>query len=35
MNTKFCSRVLKGRDHSEDIGMDGRIISEWCLRNKV
>jgi len=22
---------LKGRDHSEDLGVDGRIISEWIL----
>jgi len=21
----------KGRDHSEDIGVDGRIILEWIL----
>jgi hypothetical protein len=22
---------LKGRDHSEDLGVDGRIILEWIL----
>jgi hypothetical protein len=22
---------LKGRDHSEDIGVDGRIMLEWIL----
>jgi hypothetical protein len=22
----------EGRDHSEDLGVDGRIISEWILR---
>jgi hypothetical protein len=22
---------LKGRDHSEDIGVDGKIILEWIL----
>jgi hypothetical protein len=25
MNTKFLSENLKGSDHSEDIGVDGRI----------
>jgi len=28
MHTKFWSEILKGRDHSEDLGVDGRIISE-------
>jgi hypothetical protein len=22
---------LKGRDHSEDLGVDGKIILEWIL----
>jgi hypothetical protein len=22
---------MKGRDHSEDLGVDGRIILEWIL----
>jgi len=26
------SENLKGRDHSEDLGVDGRIILEWILR---
>jgi hypothetical protein len=26
---------LKGKDHSEDIGIDGRIILEWILGNRV
>jgi hypothetical protein len=32
MNTKFKSVNLKGRDHAEDLGVDGRIILEWILR---
>jgi hypothetical protein len=31
MHTKLRSGKLKGRDHSEDLGVDGRIISEWLL----
>jgi hypothetical protein len=27
--TKFLSEDLKGRDHSEDLGVEGKIISEW------
>jgi hypothetical protein len=23
---------LKGRDHSDDLGVDGRIIFKWILR---
>jgi hypothetical protein len=26
--TKFWSQNLKGKDHSEDLGVDGRIILE-------
>jgi hypothetical protein len=29
--TKFWSENLKGRDHSEDLGVDGRIIPEFFL----
>jgi hypothetical protein len=29
MHTKFWSENLKGRDHSDDIGIDGKIIFEW------
>jgi hypothetical protein len=29
-NTKFLSENLKVRDHSEDLGLDGRIL-EWIL----
>jgi len=28
MYTKFWSESLKGRDHSEDLGTDGRIV-KW------
>jgi hypothetical protein len=28
--TKFWSENLKGRDHLEDVGVDGRIILE-CM----
>jgi hypothetical protein len=31
MNTKFWSENLKGRDHSEDTGVDGRKILERIL----
>jgi hypothetical protein len=24
-------KTLKGRDHSEDLGIDGKIILEWIL----
>jgi len=30
VHTKFLSENLKGRDNSEDLGVDGRI-SEWIL----
>jgi hypothetical protein len=26
MRVKFVLKVLKGRDHSEDLGVDGRIL---------
>jgi hypothetical protein len=28
MHTTFLSENLKGRDHSEDLGVDGKIILE-------
>jgi len=32
MNTKFWSKYPKGRDHSEDLGPDGRTKLEWILK---
>jgi len=29
--TKFRSENLKGRDHTEDIGLDGKIMLQWVL----
>jgi hypothetical protein len=29
MHTKFVSKNLKGADHLEDLGVDGRITAEW------
>jgi hypothetical protein len=31
MRTKFWSENVKGRDHSEDLDVDGKIIFEWIL----
>jgi hypothetical protein len=31
MLTKFCPENVKGRDHSEDVGIDKRIILKWIL----
>jgi hypothetical protein len=28
----FCQRKLKGRDHTEDLGVDGRITFRMGLR---
>jgi hypothetical protein len=33
MQIKFWSENLKGRDHSADLGMEGRLILEWILGN--
>jgi hypothetical protein len=29
--TKFWPENVEGRDHSEDLGVDGKIILEWAL----
>jgi hypothetical protein len=34
MNTRFWSENIKGTDHLEDIGVDGRITG-GCDRNRV
>jgi hypothetical protein len=32
----FCGHEddMKGRDHSEDLGVDGKIILEWILEKQ-
>jgi hypothetical protein len=32
---KFWSGNLKGRNHLEDLGVDGRILLEWIFGNRV
>jgi hypothetical protein len=34
MHTIFWLEDLKGRDHSEDLGVDGMIILEWMLEKR-
>jgi hypothetical protein len=31
MHTKVWSESLKGRDHSEDLDIDRRVILKWIL----
>jgi len=31
---KFWMESMKGRDRSEDLGIDGRILLEWILGNR-
>jgi hypothetical protein len=33
--TKFSLENLKGRDHSEDPGVRGKIILEWVKENRL
>jgi hypothetical protein len=32
MHATFWLENMKGRDYSEDLGIDGRIILNWILR---
>jgi hypothetical protein len=34
MHKRFWQENLKGRDHSEDIDVDGKIISKWNLEKQ-
>jgi hypothetical protein len=34
MHTKFLLENLKGRDHSKDLGVDGKILLEWNLEKE-
>jgi hypothetical protein len=34
MPARFGLENLKGRDHSEDLGIDGNVILEWILRKQ-
>jgi hypothetical protein len=31
IDTRFSLKTLKGRDHSEGLGIDGKIILEWIF----
>jgi hypothetical protein len=31
IHTKFWPENMKGRNHSEDLGVNGEIISDWIL----
>jgi hypothetical protein len=35
MHTVFWFEHLYGRDHLEDVGIDGKIVMEWMLRKQV
>jgi len=32
IHAKFWSRILKERNHMEDLGIDGRILLKWSLK---
>jgi hypothetical protein len=32
MRTKFWSENLNGRDHLEEINVDGKTVLQWILR---
>jgi hypothetical protein len=34
MHTKFWSENLKERDHSEDLGVNSKIIVEWIFQKQ-
>jgi hypothetical protein len=34
MRTKFSFDILKGKDHSEELGIDDRIVLNWILRKQ-
>jgi hypothetical protein len=31
MRTRFCLENPRGRDHSENLNVDGRILLKWVL----
>jgi len=35
MHTVLWLENLKGRDHSEDLGVDGKIILKWFVRKEL
>jgi hypothetical protein len=35
MHTKFWSESLKGKDHSEELDIDGSIILKWIFIKRV
>jgi hypothetical protein len=35
MHTKFWLENLTGREHTEDLSVDGEIILEWILGKRV